>query len=343
MNPFASLFKLAGALALSWLALIGPGSAPTASLRVSSGHPSAGTPVRFEDRSSGEPSAWEWSFGDGTVSTERNPKHVFPSAGSYPVTLKVRNGAGESQTTSMVAVSDENTLTLLSAAGHSFEITLDAVNPANGAQGKGVAVPQNDVFGYFTIPDLVPRPPGAPLVPEVFVKMLDARAIGQDFWLFWGGLTGLEYTLTVRDTVRGTQKVEHNPVTADPHCLSADTSGFANVPSPTPTSPGVSPTPTPTPGQAHVVEIHSDFFRDSVTGNNTTTIHVGDTIEWQWINSGHSTTSGNCPPCTGDGNWTSQINDSGAKFDHTFTQAGNFPYFCMVHLTMMTGTVVVNP
>lgn len=31
---------------------------------------------------------YEWSFGDGTISNQRNPGHVFTSAGSYQVTLR---------------------------------------------------------------------------------------------------------------------------------------------------------------------------------------------------------------------------------------------------------------
>jgi plastocyanin len=34
---------------------------------------------------------------------------------------------------------------------------------------------------------------------------------------------------------------------------------------------------------------------------------------------------------------------SGGSFSHTFTSAGSFPYFCMIHGSMMTGMVVVNP
>jgi hypothetical protein len=82
----------------------------------------------------------------------------------------------------------------------------------------------------------------------VFIKMLDARAIpGEDFWFFWGGLTDLEYRLTVRDTVRGTVKTYENPVTRSPACLGADTSGFeAAGGTPTSTRPPATPTPTRT-------------------------------------------------------------------------------------------------
>jgi PKD repeat protein len=52
--------------------------------------------VAFEDRSSGGPTSWLWSFGDGATSTLRNPVHAYASAGSYDVSLTVSNSAGTS-------------------------------------------------------------------------------------------------------------------------------------------------------------------------------------------------------------------------------------------------------
>lgn len=45
--------------------------------------------VRFADGSSGAPTSWWWSFGDGTGSSARSPTHRYASAGTYTVTLKV--------------------------------------------------------------------------------------------------------------------------------------------------------------------------------------------------------------------------------------------------------------
>jgi PKD repeat protein len=52
--------------------------------------------VEFTDRSSGNPTAWEWDFGDGERSTERNPIHVYsiPNPSGYSVTLRVSNAQG---------------------------------------------------------------------------------------------------------------------------------------------------------------------------------------------------------------------------------------------------------
>lgn len=51
-------------------------------------------PVQFSDNStagSGNIVSWQWDFGDGTVSTEKNPLHVYTAAGNAMVTLRVTN------------------------------------------------------------------------------------------------------------------------------------------------------------------------------------------------------------------------------------------------------------
>jgi PKD repeat protein len=348
MNFSSSLLRGAGIVAVAGLGVVGMASAPNASFEVSPGNPSARSPVRFRDHSAGAAAtAWLWTFGDGQSSTLQNPSHVYPAAGSYPVTLKVSNANGGTQTTSMIEVAQEGTLRLLSQTGHAFEVTLEATDPRTGNTGVGEAIPQNDVFGYFTIPALVPTNPGAPLVPEVFVKMLDARAIGQDFWLFWGGLTDLQYTLTVRDTVTGTTKVKHNPVTDSITCLGADTSGFAAASAP-------SPTPTPPPGAVHTVNVGQggSQFMDMASGSHQTTVHVGDTVQWNWMGGPHSTTSGECTDsgggyygggvsCDSNGLWQSGSHSAPYQYTRTFTTPGTYKYYCEVHGVSMVGTVVV--
>ena len=53
--------------------------------------------VQFTDTSTGSMSAWDWDFGDGTTSTERNPRHTYLATGLKSVTLTVRGLAGSAQ------------------------------------------------------------------------------------------------------------------------------------------------------------------------------------------------------------------------------------------------------
>ena len=50
--------------------------------------------VSFTDKSTGKPTSWKWTFGDGTYSTKQNPVHKYTKAGKYTVTLKVTNADG---------------------------------------------------------------------------------------------------------------------------------------------------------------------------------------------------------------------------------------------------------
>ena len=46
---------------------------------------------------------------------------------------------------------------------------------------------------------------------ELVVKVVDGRSVNGKLWVFYGGLTSVEYTLTVRDTVTGAVRVYRNP------------------------------------------------------------------------------------------------------------------------------------
>lgn len=48
--------------------------------------------VQFVDLSSGPVSLWDWDFGDGARSGEREPVHVYSGAGNYSVSLEVCGG-----------------------------------------------------------------------------------------------------------------------------------------------------------------------------------------------------------------------------------------------------------
>jgi hypothetical protein len=53
--------------------------------------------VAFTDRSSAGADLWDWDFGDGSRSTQRDPRHTYALPGSYTVSLRV-GGPGGSAT-----------------------------------------------------------------------------------------------------------------------------------------------------------------------------------------------------------------------------------------------------
>ena len=77
-------------------------------------------------------------------------------------------------------------------------------------------------------------------------------------------------------------------------------------------------------GAPQVVKVGVENFFFSAS---TVTIHVGDTIEWDWDTNTHTVTSvaGNAEQ------FDSGLLNAGAKFSHTFTHVGQFNYYCQVH------------
>lgn len=70
------------------------GLAPNAGF---TGEPTTGNApltVAFTDRSSGYPVTWNWNFGDGQASSDRNPAHTYWASGEYTVSLTVTNEYG---------------------------------------------------------------------------------------------------------------------------------------------------------------------------------------------------------------------------------------------------------
>lgn len=58
--------------------------------------PTVGQTVNFVDQSQdpdGLVSSWAWDFGDGTTSSQQNPTHKYNSAGTYSVTLSVKDNS----------------------------------------------------------------------------------------------------------------------------------------------------------------------------------------------------------------------------------------------------------
>lgn len=117
--------------------------------------------------------------------------------------------------------------TLILNAAHPFSITLTARDTGRtGTTGTGLAIPENDIFGFFSIPTIT----GNSSNPEVFVKIIDGRALNAAYWVFSNSLSDLEYTLTVREVATGRTKTYTKAFGSGTACGTFDTSAFSAAP-----------------------------------------------------------------------------------------------------------------
>lgn len=105
-----------------------PATAPTASFTAVPTSGSAPLAVQFTDTSSGGPTAWSWSFGDGAASTVQNPAHTYAAAGNYTVTLTASNDLGTS------TVAQSNLISVAVPTGTGFR---DGSTSGAGAAATG--------------------------------------------------------------------------------------------------------------------------------------------------------------------------------------------------------------
>ena len=93
---------------------------------------------------------------------------------------------------------------------------------SQGRTGTGHATPLTSDTGsfWFFSPDNV----------ELVVKALDGRAIDGKWWVFYGSLSNVEYTLTVTDTATGAVRTYTNP--QGTFASVGDTAAFAPGPAP---------------------------------------------------------------------------------------------------------------
>ncbi len=82
----------------NYITVTSPGGAPVAAFTAT---PTSGTApfvVQFTDTSTGVPTSWNWSFGDGSVASVQNPVHTYLTAGYFDVSLGITNPFGVNTT-----------------------------------------------------------------------------------------------------------------------------------------------------------------------------------------------------------------------------------------------------
>jgi nitrogen regulatory protein PII-like uncharacterized protein len=113
------------------------------------------------------------------------------------------------------AVCTANAQTLCLNASR-FQIRVDWAVPSQNRSGTGTAVPVTGDTGYFWF--------FSSANVELVIKVLDARGVNQHYWVFYGALSSVQYTITVTDTVTGAIKVYRNA--SGTLASVADTSAF---------------------------------------------------------------------------------------------------------------------
>jgi hypothetical protein len=87
--------------------------------------------------------------------------------------------------------------------GNRFEVEVAWHDPFHGTSGiaKGVRLTQDSGYFWFFGRDNL----------ELVVKVLDGRTYNGKFWVFYGALTNVEYTVRVRHVESGAERIYHNP------------------------------------------------------------------------------------------------------------------------------------
>ncbi len=106
--------------------------------------------------------------------------------------------------------------TTLCLNGGRFQLRVNWAVPSQNRSGTGMAVPITSDTGYFWF--------FSEANVELVIKALDARAVNGHYWVFYGALSSVQYTITVTDTQTGTVKTYANP--SGTLASVADTSAF---------------------------------------------------------------------------------------------------------------------
>ena len=156
--------------------------------------------------------SWGWAFGDGASGGGSDPSnrvvtYAYPQRGNYTGQLIVTgdgtNTIGLSLGTIPMAVvpcaADGKTLCL---NGGRFKVRVDWRSQDSSGSGTAVPITQDTGEFWFLSANNI----------ELVLKVVDGSAFNGHYWVFYGALSNLEYTITVTDTTTGTVKTYHNPL-----------------------------------------------------------------------------------------------------------------------------------
>ena len=148
----------------------------------------------------------------GAVKTYHNPPFqlssradvsAFAEAAPAGLTAKLRRrDGGPAAPPIPKAGSCVPTATALCLAAGRFAVEVVWTDPRIGLSAQARALPVTADTGVFWFVDATNL--------ELMIKVLDGRGVNGHFWVFYGALSDLEYTITVTDTETGQRRTYHN-------------------------------------------------------------------------------------------------------------------------------------
>lgn len=168
-------------------------------------HARTGSPVRFEDGSSGSVRLRRWDFGEDAAESRSIVDHAWSTPGFYRVVLWTSDGNVESTASLTFLVeaavplgtcdADEETRCLLDSR---FAVTVEW-RDARGERGRARTVYEGtngSALFWFFEPDNW----------ELLLKVLDGCAVDGHMWVFAAATTDMGYSIRVEDTATGETK-----------------------------------------------------------------------------------------------------------------------------------------
>ncbi len=122
-----------GGSAGNYISVVICGAAPVAAfgytetygLKASDSLPCPLVTVNFSDSSTGSPSAWYWTFGDGDTSTSQNPVHFYNTGGNFTVKEVISGPNGVDSVSAVISIA--------AIPSDSFAVTEPTSGSNNGA------------------------------------------------------------------------------------------------------------------------------------------------------------------------------------------------------------------
>jgi PKD repeat protein len=267
--------------------------APVAGFTANVTNGTAPLSVGFTDQSTGSPTSWSWSFGDGNTSTVQNPSHTFAAAGNYTVNLTATNVGGSNSSVKTNYITVTTPVTPAPVAGFSANITNGTAPLSVGFTDQSTGTPTSWSWSFGDNgTSTVQSPSHTYTTAGIYTVNLTATNAG-------GSNTS---TRTGYITVRAPATPTTVATTIAP---TIPTTIATTVPTTVPTTTTVAPTPTAT--QQPVV---ANFTANVTAGQSPlavqfTDLTTGSIRQYFW-----------------------QFGDGGASFDqnpvHVYTAAGTY-------------------